>query len=63
MAVSAPIWGTPAAGGLILGAVCATIYGQKLTGDTHKALTELAIISERSIRAEATRKRFSQSMA
>jgi len=63
MAVSAPIWGTPAAGGLILGAVCATIYGRKLTGDTHKALTELAIISERSIRAEATRKRFSQSMA
>jgi len=61
--VTAPTWGLGAASGLILGAIGATLYGRKLTGDTHQALTELAIVSERNIRAEATRKRFSQSMS
>jgi len=62
MLAAVPAWGAAAASGLILGSLGATIYGRKLTGDTHKLLTELAITSERNIRAEATRKRFNQAI-
>jgi len=54
-------WAVGAACGLWVGTIGATIYGRKTTDDVHTALEDLAIISERNIRAEATRRKHAQS--
>lgn len=54
-------WAIGAAWGLWAGTIGATLYGRKTTGDVHTALEDLAIISERNIRAEATRRKYAQS--
>lgn len=54
-------WAFGAACGLWIGTIGATVYGRKATGDVHVALEELALISERNIRAEATRRKYAES--
>lgn len=53
-------WAVGAACGLWAGTIGATLYGRKTTGDVHSALEDLAIISERNIRAEATRRKYAE---
>ena len=54
-------WAVGAACGLWVGTIGATLYGRKTTGDVHTALEDLAIISERNIRAESTRRKYAES--
>ncbi len=60
LAVSASIPWAGAGIGMFIGCSGATLYGRLMTNEVHKQLKAMALISERSIRAEAIKKRFAK---